>query len=87
MVDVHDIATRSYNMSQIIRWDTKPEMLVKEYLQVHCRKHRLHNSTLLGKPDLALIKYSTLLFVNGYFWHGHKEYNYIILLKSRAERL
>jgi len=29
MADVHDIETRSYNMSQIKGKDTKPEMLVR----------------------------------------------------------
>ncbi|HKK88009.1 MAG TPA: hypothetical protein VJ917_04110 [Saprospiraceae bacterium] len=31
MTDVHDKATRSYNMSQIKGINTKPEMLVRKY--------------------------------------------------------
>jgi DNA mismatch endonuclease, patch repair protein len=31
MTDVHDKATRSYNMSRIKGTDTKPEMLVRKY--------------------------------------------------------
>ena len=32
MADVHDKATRSYNMSRIKGKDTKPEMLVRKFL-------------------------------------------------------
>jgi DNA mismatch endonuclease (patch repair protein) len=33
MADVHDKKTRSYNMSQIKGKNTKPEMLVRRFLQ------------------------------------------------------
>ena len=71
MVDVHDKATRSYNMSRIKGTDTKPEMLVRKYLHANGIRYRLHNKTLPGKPDLTLTKYHTVIFVNGCFWHGH----------------
>lgn len=32
MTDVHNKATRSYNMSRINAKDTKPEMLVRRFL-------------------------------------------------------
>ena len=32
MADVHDKATRSYNMSRIKGKNTKPEMLVRKFL-------------------------------------------------------
>lgn len=35
MADVHDKATRSFNMSRIIGKNTKPEMLVRKYLFAH----------------------------------------------------
>jgi len=35
MADVHDKATRSYNMSRIKVKNTKPEMLVRKFLHVH----------------------------------------------------
>lgn len=85
MTDVHDKATRSYNMSQIKGTDTKPEMLVRKYLHANGIRYRLHNKTLLGKPDLTLTKYHTVIFVNGCFWHGHKGCKYFVLPKTRAE--
>ena len=85
MADVHDIATRSYNMSQIKSKDTKPEMLVRKYLHANGIRYRLHNSNLPGKPDLTLRKYHTVIFVNGCFWHGHKGCKYFVLPKTRTE--
>lgn len=67
MADVHDKATRSYNMSRIKGTDTKPEMLLRKYLHAHGIRYRLHNKNLPGKPDLTLAKYHTVIFVNGCF--------------------
>lgn len=85
MADVHDIATRSYNMSQIKGKDTKPELLVRKYLHAHGIRYRLHNKNLPGKPDLTLTKYHKVIFVNGCFWHGHKGCKYFVLPKTRTE--
>ena len=85
MADVHDKATRSYNMSRIKGTDTKPEMLVRKYLHAHGIRYRLHNKNLPGKPDLTLAKYHTVIFVNGCFWHGHKGCKYFVLPKTRTE--
>jgi len=85
MADVHDKATRSYNMSRIKGTDTKPEMLLRKYLHAHGIRYRLHNKNLPGKPDLTLAKYHTVIFVNGCFWHGHKGCKYFVLPKTRTE--
>ena len=79
MTDVHDKATRSYNMSRIKGTDTKPEMLVRKHLHANGIRYRLHNKTLPGKPDLTLTKYQTVIFVNGCFWHGHKGCKYFVI--------
>lgn len=84
MADVHDKATRSYNMSRIKGTDTKPEMLVRKYLHANGIRYRLHNKNLPGKPDLTLTKYHTVIFVNGCFWHGHKGCQYFVLPKTRT---
>jgi DNA mismatch endonuclease (patch repair protein) len=34
MTDVHNIATRSYNMSRLRSKDTKPEMVIPKYTKV-----------------------------------------------------
>ncbi|MCC5918149.1 MAG: DNA mismatch endonuclease Vsr [Cryomorphaceae bacterium] len=84
MADVHDIATRSYNMSKIKGKDTKPEMLLRKYLHSKGLRYRLHNKNLPGKPDVILKKYRTVIFVNGCFWHGHKGCKYFVIPKTRT---
>ncbi|MDY5044226.1 MAG: hypothetical protein SPF15_09550, partial [Candidatus Cryptobacteroides sp.] len=34
-------------------------------------RFRVNVKTLPGTPDIVLPKYSTVIFVNGCFWHGH----------------
>lgn len=85
MTDVHDIATRSFNMSRIKGKNTKPEMLVRKFLFANGFRYRLHNSKLPGKPDIVLPQYKTIIFVNGCFWHGHKGCSYFVLPKTRTE--
>lgn len=85
MTDIHDKATRSYNMSQIKGTDTKPEILVRKFLHSHGIRYRLHNKKLPGKPDLTFSKYHTVIFVNGCFWHGHHGCKYFVLPKTRTK--
>lgn len=85
MTDVHDKATRSYNMSRIKGTDTKPEMLVRKYLHANGIRYRLHNKNLPGKPDLTLTKYHTVIFVHGCFWHGHNGCKYFVIPQTRKE--
>lgn len=85
MADVHDKATRSYNMSQVKSKDTKPEMLVRKYLHAHGFRYKLYDKTLPGKPDIVLPKYKTVVFVHGCFWHGHKNCKYATIPKTRTE--
>ena len=85
MTDVHNNATRSYNMSRIKGKNTKPEMLVRKFLFANGLRYRLHDPKLPGKPDIVLSKYKTVIFVNGCFWHGHKGCSYFVLPKTRTE--
>lgn len=62
---------RSRNMAAIKGKDTKPELLVRRGLHARGFRFRLHSRSLPGKPDLVLHKHSTVIFVNGCFWHGH----------------
>ena len=71
MADVHDKATRSYNMSRIRNKDTKPEILVRKFLFANGFRYRLNDKKLPGKPDIVLPKFKTVLFVHGCFWHRH----------------
>ncbi|MBC7885238.1 MAG: DNA mismatch endonuclease Vsr [Saprospiraceae bacterium] len=85
MTDVHDKATRSYNMSQIKGVDTKPELMVRKFLFSKGYRYRLHDKILPGKPDIILPKYKTIIMVHGCFWHGHKSCKYFVIPKTRTE--
>lgn len=85
MADVHDSATRSYNMSRIRNKDTKPEILVRKFLFANGFRYRLNDKKLPGKPDIVLPKYKTVIFVNGCFWHGHENCKYFKLPATRTE--
>lgn len=85
MTDVHDKATRSYNMSRIKGKNTKPEMLVRKFLFANGFRYRLHDTKLPGKPDIVLPKYKTVIFVHGCFWHGHEGCKYFVVPKTRTE--
>lgn len=85
MSDVHSAATRSYNMSQIKGKDTKPELLVRQYLHAQGLRYRLHEKALPGKPDLVLPKYKTIVFVHGCFWHKHEGCRYFVVPKTRTD--
>lgn len=85
MSDVHSPATRSYNMSQIKGKNTKPEILVRQFLHAQGLRYRLHDKVLPGKPDLVLPKYKTVVFVHGCFWHKHEGCRYFVVPKTRTD--
>lgn len=85
MADVHRPEIRSYNMSMIKGKDTKPEIIVRKFLHSKGFRFRLHKKDLPGKPDIVLPKYKTVIFINGCFWHGHKNCKYFVVPKTRTE--
>lgn len=84
-MDVHDKATRSYNMSRIKGKNTKPEEIVRKYLFSKGFRYRKNDKRLPGSPDIVLPKYKTVIFVNGCFWHGHEGCRYFVWPKSNPE--
>ena len=62
---------RHYVMSRIHGKDTKPELLVRQWLWRHGYRYRLNVKSVPGKPDIVMRRYRTAIFVNGCFWHGH----------------
>lgn len=85
MADVHTPEQRSYNMSQIHSKNTTPEELVRKFLFSQGFRYRKNDARLLGKPDIVLPKYKTVVFVNGCFWHGHEGCRYFVWPKNNAE--
>ena len=58
-------------MSGIRGRDTKPELLLRKGLHAMGFRYKLHDKSLLGKPDLVFPRYRAVILVNGCFWHGH----------------
>ncbi|MCB1064449.1 MAG: DNA mismatch endonuclease Vsr [Verrucomicrobiae bacterium] len=87
MADVFSKEKRSDIMSRIRRKNTKPELAVRSLL------HRLgfrftvngaKNRSLPGKPDIVLLKYRTVIFVHGCFWHRHEDCKFSYTPKTRV---
>ncbi len=70
--DIFSEEQRSYVMSRVSSKNTKPELCVRSFLHKQGLRFRIHRKDLPGKPDLALPKYKTAVFVHGCFWHRHK---------------
>jgi len=75
---------RSWNMSRIRSRDTKPELIVRSMLHKKGCRFRLHRKDLPGKPDIALPKYKTVIFVHGCFWHGHNRCKDFVIPKTNT---
>lgn len=76
---------RSRCMAAVKGKDTKPEIIVRKYLFSRGLRYRVNNKRLPGSPDIVLKKYKTVVFVDGCFWHGHKDCKYFRLPKSNAD--
>ena len=63
---------RKLCMSRIRSKNTKPEIAVRKILTKLGFRYRLHNSKLPGKPDIVISKARKIIFINGCFWHQHK---------------
>ncbi|NLV23062.1 MAG: DNA mismatch endonuclease Vsr [Syntrophomonadaceae bacterium] len=84
-MDNHTEKIRSYNMSQIKRVNTKPEVLVRKYLFSAGFRYRKDVKDLPGRPDIVLPKYKTVIFVNGCFWHMHEGCSKFVWPSSNQE--
>jgi DNA mismatch endonuclease, patch repair protein len=73
-------------MSRIRSRDTAPERVVRQMLHRLGFRFRLSSSQrVLGKPDIVLPKYRTIVFVHGCFWHRHSHCKFCYMPKSRVE--
>jgi DNA mismatch endonuclease, patch repair protein len=59
-------------MAQVKSKDTTPEMNVRRAAHALGLRFSLHRADLPGRPDLVLTRGRTALFVNGCFWHSHR---------------
>lgn len=72
-------------MSAVRNKGTKPELVVRHFLWHHDFRYRINVASLPGHPDIVLRKYHTCIFVNGCFWHGHKQCKYATLPKTNTD--
>lgn len=71
MTDIYSKNKRSQIMSKISGKETKPEIIVRNFLFSKGFRYRKNDARLSGKPDIVLPKYKSIVFVHGCFWHGH----------------
>ncbi|MDE5998293.1 MAG: very short patch repair endonuclease [Muribaculaceae bacterium] len=72
-------------MAAIKGKDTKPEMTVRRYLFSRGMRYRVNVKKLPGSPDIVLRKYGVAVFIDGCFWHGHKDCKYYKLPSTNIE--
>lgn len=70
--DIVSEQVRSRMMAAVGQRDTKPELLVRSLLRELGVSYRVQNRDLPGSPDIANRSRGWAIFVNGCFWHGHK---------------
>jgi len=63
---------RRYCMSKIRSKDTKPKKNVRIILDKLNARYNIHAKALPGTPDIVIPETKNIIFVNGYFWHQHK---------------
>lgn len=85
MTDIKTKEDRSKNMAAIHSKNTKPEVYLRKLLFSKGFRYRNNVKSIVGHPDIYLAKYNTAIFINGCFWHRHKDCKYAYMPKSRVE--
>jgi DNA mismatch endonuclease, patch repair protein len=85
VADIFSTKKRSKIMASVQGTETKPEITVRKFLFSKGLRYRKNSKILPGKPDIVLAKHKTVIFVNGCFWHGHKNCEASTLPKSKVE--
>lgn len=85
MTDKMSSEQRHRCMAAIKGRDTKPEITVRKYLFSRGLRYRVNVKKLPGSPDIVLKKYGAVVFIDGCFWHGHKECKYYKLPSTNVD--
>jgi DNA mismatch endonuclease (patch repair protein) len=59
-------------MSRVKTRDNPLERFVRTELHRKGYRFRTHLKTLPGRPDIVLIRYKVVVFIDGDFWHGYR---------------
>lgn len=70
--DIVSRETRARMMRSVRQRGTTPELVVRDLLIGLGAKYRLNNRNLPGSPDFSNQSQGWAVFVNGCFWHGHR---------------
>jgi DNA mismatch endonuclease, patch repair protein len=70
--DIVSPTVRSRMMRAVKQSKTVPEIKVRRIVRAMGCWFSVHNRDLPGSPDLANRRKRWAVFVNGCFWHGHK---------------
>ena len=84
-MDIKSKKDRSMNMSRIRSRDTKPEMYIRRLLYACGYRYRVNYSKISGSPDIYFISRKIAIFVNGCFWHRHRDCKYAYTPKSNVQ--
>jgi DNA mismatch endonuclease (patch repair protein) len=69
-MDTVSIKQRSQIMRLVKSKDTKLEIgFIRAFRKLGC-KFRRNVSDYFGKPDIVLLKFKTVIFIDSCFWHG-----------------
>ena len=74
MPDIVSKKKRSEIMSKIKSKDSKIEVLFRKELWKKGFRYSKNSTKYFGKPDVVLLKYKTVIFVDSCFWHGCKKH-------------
>ena len=61
---------RSKIMAKIRGKNTKRELAFRKALYAEGYRYRIDYKKLIGRPDIVLNKYATIIFIDGEYWHG-----------------
>lgn len=71
-------------MSGIRGKNTKPELVVRQFLHRSGFRYRLHVKKLAGSPDIVLPRWGAVVLVHGCFWHAHQDCRYFRIPATRS---
>lgn len=76
-------------MSQVRNKDSKIEVEFRKRLWAKGFRYSKNSTKYFGKPDIALPKYKTVIFIDSCFWHGCKRHGSIPATRKKfwAEKI